>query len=178
MASFQDRVIGAIRINPQTFEEVEHDQSATGQAAIVVLATAISGGLGTGYFTGMIAGAISGMIGWAVGAFVLLIVGTKLLPGKNTEADYGQMLRTMGFAQAIGIFGILGLIPILGYLIKFVIWVWILVAMVIAVRQALDYEDTMRAVLVCVVAWAIMFVVVLIATAVGIGSAAVGSQLF
>src|SRR5688572_1956117 len=177
MASFQDRVIGAIRINPQTFEEVEHDQSATGQAAIVVLATAISGGLGTGYFTGVIAGAISGMIGWAVGAFVLLIVGTKLLPGKNTEADYGQMLRTMGFAQAIGIFGILGLIPILGYLIKFVIWIWILVAMVIAVRQALDYEDTMRAVLVCVVAWAIMVVVVLIATAVGIGSAPIGSGL-
>jgi hypothetical protein len=178
MASFQDRVIGAIRINPQTFEEVEHDRSATGQAAIVVLATAISGGLGTGYFTGMIAGAISGMIGWAVGAFVLLIVGTKLLPGKNTEADYGQMLRTIGFAQAIGIFGILGIIPLAGYLIRLVLWIWILVAMVIAVRQALDYDDTARAVLVCVVAWGIMFLVTLIATFVGIGSAAVGSQHF
>lgn len=177
MASFQDRVIGAIRINPQTFEEVEHDQSATGQAAMVVLAAAISGGLGAGYLRGAIAGAISGLIGWAAGAFVLLIVGTKLLPGKNTEADYGQMLRTMGFAQAVGIFGILGIIPVLGWVIRPVLWIWVLVAMVVAVRQALDYDDTMRAVLVCVIAWAIMVIVQLIATAVGIGSASVGPGL-
>ena len=177
MASFQDRVIGAMRLRPQTFEEVEHDQTATGQAAMVVAAAALSGGIATGSLRGAIAGIILGLIGWAVGSFVLLIVGTKLLPGRNTEADFGQMLRTAGFAQAIGLFGILAFIPVLGYLVRFVIWIWMLVALIIAVRQALDYEDTTRAVLVCLIAWALMFLVTMVATCVGVGSTMVGSHV-
>jgi hypothetical protein len=175
MASLQDRVIGAMRLNVPTFEEVEHDQSATGQAAIVVLAGAVSGGLGGGSLTGTLAGAVLGLLGWALASFVVLIVGTKVLPGRNTQADFGQVARTLGFAQAPYIFGILGIIPILGYLIRFALWIWVLVAMVIAVRQALDYDDTVRAIIVCVIAWAIIFVMALIATAIGVGAAIVGA---
>jgi hypothetical protein len=174
MASFQDRVVGAMRLNVATFEEVEHDASATAQAAMVVGAAALSAGLASGVGHAAF-GVLVGLMGWAIGAFVLLVVGTKLLPGKNTQADYGQMLRTMGFAQAIGLFGILAIIPLLGYLIWFVIQVWILIAMVIAVRQALDYDDTIRAVIVCVVAWAIMIVVSMIFAIFGFGAAMLGS---
>jgi hypothetical protein len=174
MASFQDRVVGAMRLNVATFEEVEHDAAATAQAAMVVGAAALSAGLASGTSHALF-GVVAGLIGWAIGSFVVLIVGTKLLPGKNTQADYGQMLRTMGFAQAIGLFGILTIIPLLGYLVWFVIQVWVLVAMVIAVRQALDYDDTLRAVITCVVAWAIMIVVAMIFAAFGLGAAMLGS---
>jgi len=177
MASIQDRVIGAMQLKVATFEEVEHDQTATGQAALVVLAGAISGGLGTGRLTGVVLGAVLGLAGWAIAAYVLMFVGTRLLPGKNTEADFGQLARTIGFAQAPYLLGILGIIPILGYLIRFALWIWVLVAMVIAVRQALDYEDTTRAVLVCLIAWAIMFVMTMIVAMVGVGTAVVNSAL-
>jgi hypothetical protein len=98
------------------------------------------------------------------------------MPGKNTEADLGQMLRTLGFAQAAGLFGILAIIPFLGWLVALVVGLWILVAMVIAVRQALDYDDTLKAVLACIVAWVIMFVVTLIAGFFGVGAAVMGGR--
>ena len=172
MASFGDRVVGAMRLNVATFEEVEHDQSATAQAAMVVAGAALSAGLAWG-IGDAVRGVVTGLIGWAIGAFVLLIVGTRLLPGRNTQADYGQMLRTLGFAQAIGLFGIVAIIPLLGWLVWFILQIWILVAMVIAVRQALDYDETLRAVITCVVAWAIMLVVTMIFAMLGFGAAMV-----
>jgi hypothetical protein len=177
MASIQNRVIGALQLNVATFEEVEHDQTATGQAALVVLAGAISGGLGTGRLTGIVLGAILGLAGWAVGSYVVMFVGTRLLPGKNTEADFGQLARTIGFAQAPNLLGILGIVPILGYLVRLVLGIWVLVAMVIAVRQALDYDDTFRAVIVCVIAWVIMFVMTMLVATLGVGTAVVGGGL-
>jgi hypothetical protein len=106
-----------------------------------------------------------------------MFVGTRLLPGKNTEADFGQMARTIGFAQAPYLLGILGIIPILGYLVRLVLGIWVLVAMVIAVRQALDYDDTFRAVIVCVIAWVIMFVMTMIVAMLGVGTAVVSGGL-
>jgi hypothetical protein len=144
---------------------------------MVVLAGAISGGLGTGRLSGIVLGAILGVAGWAVAAYVLMFVGTRLLPGKNTEADFGQMARTIGFAQAPYLLGILGIIPILGYLVRLVLGIWVLVAMVIAVRQALDYDDTFRAVIVCVIAWVIMFVMTMIVAMLGVGTAVVSGGL-
>ena len=45
-----DRVIGVFKLSSNTFEEIEHDQNATGEAAIVVavvaLLAAIGGGVG------------------------------------------------------------------------------------------------------------------------------------
>jgi hypothetical protein len=177
MASIQDRIIGALQLRVATFEEVERDQTATGQAALVVLGGAISGGLGTGRLTGVLLGAIVGLAAWAVAAFVVLIVGTKLLPGKNTHADFGQVARAIGFAQAPYLFGFLGIVPILGYLIRFVLWVWVLVAMVIAVRQALEYDDTVRAVIVCLIALAIMFAMAMVVTALTFTAAFAGAAL-
>lgn len=169
MASFQDRVLGAMRLQPATFEEVEHDAGATTQAAIIVAAGALLGALPSlrWSMTAVVVAPIVALIGWVIGSAVVLIVGTKLFPGKNTQADLGQLLRTMGFAQSASLFGILGAIPFLGILIHLVLAIWVLVAMVVAVRQALDYDDTMKAVVVCLVAWVIMVVISLIAGAIG-----------
>src|SRR5262245_43955060 len=119
MASFQDRVIGALKLQPSTFEEVEADQNAMGQAAVVVLAAAIASGLGWIWFggiTGVLRGAIASLIGWVISSTLIWAIGTKMMPGKNTSADIQQMMRVLGFAQAPGIFAIIAIVPILGWL--------------------------------------------------------------
>jgi hypothetical protein len=181
MASFQARVIGAMKLQVSTFEDVEHDATATAQAATLVLAVGVASGLGSIAWmgvTGLLTSAVLGLLGWVIGAAVLWAVGTKLLPGRNTEADIGQLLRTVGFAEAPGLFSVFGLIPVLGGVVRLVVAVWSLVALVIAVRQALDYESTLRAVIVCVIAWAIMLFVMLISGGLGLGAPGPGSRVF
>lgn len=180
MASFQARVSGALQLRAGAFEDVEQDASATPQAAMVVAAAAVSGGLaslGTIGIAGVGVGLVFGLLGWAIGSYVVLIVGTKVLPGKNTQADYGQMLRTMGFAQAPGILGIAAIVPVLGVLVSLAIALWTLGAMVVAVRQALDYDDTVRAVMTCLVAWVIMLAAWMAAAFVGVGGAVLSSGM-
>jgi hypothetical protein len=181
MASFQDRVIGAMRLQPATFEDVEHDTAATAQAAMVVVAVAVAGTIASVRdlsVTAALAAVVAQLIAWVLGSFVVLLVGTKIFPGKSTEADLGQMLRTIGFAQSAGLFNVLGIIPFLGLLIRLVVLIWILVAMVIAVRQALDYDDTLKAVIVCLVAWVIMIMVTFVTALMGIGAAGGAGGMF
>ena len=104
-----------------------------------------------------------------MGPLVLFFIGTRVLPGKNTSADVGQLLRTVGFAQAPGIFGILGVLPLLGGLIGLLVFLWVLAATVIAVRQALDYDDTLRAVIVCLLAAVAWVAIVMVASLIGLG---------
>jgi hypothetical protein len=166
-------MVGAIRLRAATFEEVEHDRTATAQAALVVAIAGLASGLANAGLIG-IGGAVSlvviRLVGWVIGSFVLLMVGTRLLPGRNTEADIGQVLRTAGFAQSAGVLGVLGIIPILGGLIELIVGLWILVALVVAVRQALDYDETARAIVVCLVAWTLMFLVSFVAGLAGFGA--------
>jgi hypothetical protein len=171
VASFQDRVIGAMRLQAATFEEVEHDSRATSQAAIVVLAVTVVRSLGWHSFGVMaIVGSIVGaLIGWVVGAVVVWFIGVNLLPGKNTEGDFGQLLRTVGFAQAPAVFGILAIIPILGWLIGFAVAIWVLMATVVAVKHALDYDDYLKPIIVCLIAWVAMVFVMMIASLIGLG---------
>jgi hypothetical protein len=171
VSSFQERVVGVMRLRAATFEEVEHDASATSQAAIVVLVATIAQrlslyDLGVRWLLGSI---VAALVAWLVGALVLFFIGTRVLPGKNTSADVGQLLRTVGFAQAPGIFAILGVLPLLGGLIGLLVFLWVLAATVIAVRQALDYDDTLRAVIVCLLAAIAWVAVVMVASLIGLG---------
>ena len=162
--SLTQRMMGAAMLNVATYEEVEADRTATGQAAIVVAIVAVAtaiGAIGEGS-SGIIGGLISAFLGWLIWSAITYFVGTKLFGG---TADMGEMLRTIGFAQTPGILNILVIIPILGGLVRFVVFLWILVAAVIAIRQALDF-DTGKAVLTAVVGaiayFAIMMVVGLV----------------
>jgi hypothetical protein len=176
MSSFQNRVIGALRLQAATFEEVEHDAAATSQAAIIIIASGISSaipglmylsliGFGGAAF-GFVAGIVMRIIGWVVGSYVLLLVGTKLMPGKNTEADLGQLLRCTGFAAAPLLGGIILIIPFLGWLIYFLLCLLAIAATVVAVKAALDYDDIVKAIIVTVIAWVIVFVVMMILAAI------------
>jgi hypothetical protein len=121
----------------------------------VVAAAALAAGIGSIRVgaTSAVGAVVGGIVGWFLWAVVTWLIGTKLLPEPGTSADLGQMLRTIGFSAAPGLLNVLGIIPLLGLLVSFVAAVWQLVAMVVAVRQALDYRSTGRAALVCFVGW-------------------------
>ena len=152
--SMVERMIGACRLDVHIFEEVEADTSATRQAlsvvALVALATGIAS-LGTTGLIGLFIGVLLAIAGWAFWAWIVYLIGTKIMPSHSTHADWGQLARTLGFAQSPGIFKVLGLVPVVGIFILGVVSIWMLVAMVVAVRQALDYTSTWRAIAVVLI---------------------------
>lgn len=170
--SIVQRMIGAARLDPATYEDVERDRGATTQALIVVVLVAIAGaigGLGEGG-GGIIGGLLGSVASWAVSAGLLYVVGTKLLATAATQADWGQVLRTTGFAQTPNLLGVLGFIPVLGFIIAALAAAWALVALVVAVRQSMELS-TGRAVGTALVAFLISAAIgVLIATIFGLGS--------
>ena len=156
------RMLGAARLNVDVYEEVEADRSATFQAFFVVVLVAVATGVGSlsaGGVVGLIGGILFAIIAWGVWAFITFFIGTTLFRTPETEADWGQLLRTTGFAQTPGILRIFAFIPLIGPGIFFAMSIWQLVAMVVAVRQALDYNSTFRAVGVVIVGFVVVLVI-------------------
>jgi hypothetical protein len=79
------------------------------------------------------------------------VVGVRLLPEPATSTNFGAVLRGIGFAYAPGLLRMLGIVSELRILIWLIAGLWMLVATVIAVRHALSYTSTWRAVGVCAV---------------------------
>jgi hypothetical protein len=151
-------MIRAAKLDINLYEEVEADKQAIGQAMGVVVLASLAAGIGSVGSTGingLFLGTLAALIGWLIWAFITYFVGTKILPEPQTEADYGELLRTIGFSSSPGVLRILGIIPLLGTIVYVVCGIWMLIAMVIAVRQALDYKSTWRAVGVCAIGWII-----------------------
>ena len=149
-AKLVERMMGAAFLDIQTYEEVEADKTATRQALVVVLIYSLCAGIGSGlamiwdegtgrFFLNLFVGLISALVFWLVWSFITYFIGTRLFKGPETQSNYGELLRTIGFAATPGIFMIFVFIPYIGGFIYFVVWVWMLIAMVIAVRQALDF---------------------------------------
>ena len=155
VTNFLGRMIGAAKLDVGIYEEVEADNTATGQAmGVVLLSSLAAGAVGAG----VIAGVVAALLSWVIWAFLTYLIGTRLLAEPQTHADMGQMMRTLGFAQSPGVLRIFGGLPVIGPLLLGIVSVWMLVAMVIAVRQALDYTTTWRAAVVCLVAWLVVIV--------------------
>jgi hypothetical protein len=160
-----DRMIRAAKLDVNLYEEVEADKGALGQAMVVVVMSSVAagiGGLGQGGIGNILLATVMALIGWYVWAYLTYLIGTKLLPEPQTRADHGELLRTIGFSSSPGLIRVLGIIPFLSGIVSFVAAIWMLVAMVIAVRQALDYRSTPRAVGVCVIGWVIYVVLTMI----------------
>ena len=163
MTSFLNRMLRAAKLDVNLYEAVEADTGAMRQAMGVVVLSSIAAGIGsiaTGGLDGILMGTIAALIGWYVWAFLTYYIGTKFLPEPQTRADLGELLRTIGFSSSPGLIRILGIISGLGGVVFLVASIWMLVAMVIAVRQALDYESTLRAVGVCVIGWIIQMLII------------------
>ena len=161
MASFTQRMLGAAKLDVPTFEEVEADTGATGQALGVVVIVAIASGIGAlavGGISLLIMTVLISILGWAVWAGLVWLIGTKLLPEAQTRSDWGEIARTTGFAQSPGVLLVLTAIPFLGGLIGLVVSIWMLVAMIVGVRQALDYTQTWRAVVVVLIGFVVNIV--------------------
>ena len=166
---FVMRLIGAMALDPVTYEEVEADRSATGQAMLVVVLSSVGAGigargLGSGSPQSMVFISGLSLIAWASWALLTYQIGVRLLPEPETRSDVGELLRTIGFSAAPGMLRIFGIVPGAAIPAFAVTAVWMLVAMVVAVRQALDYKSTARALAVCGIGWALA-----VAIAVGIG---------
>lgn len=162
MTTYANRILDAAKLKTAVYEEVEADRTALGQAMGVVVLASVAAGIGSMQqvgLGGLLAGTISALLGWIAWAAITYLVGTRLLPEPQTQADYGQLLRTIGFASAPGIIRILGVIPGLMTIVFLVAGVWMLIAMVIAVRQALDYRSTGRAVGVCLIGWLVQLLI-------------------
>lgn len=152
--TFPQRAIGAARLEIPVFEEVEADRHATGQALAIVVASGIAAGVG---LTSNVVDApvlhrvMLYLLMWVFWATASFIVGVYLMPEPQTHTDVGELLRTIGFAASPGILRIFGTLPAVGEMIYGISTAWMVVAMVIAIRQALDYKSTSRAVVVCLI---------------------------
>ena len=172
MGKLVDRMIRAAKLDVKLYEEVEADKTATRQALLVVLIYSICAGIGSGlvmvwdegvgrFFLSLFLGLLYALVFWLIWSLITYLIGTRFFKGPKTKATYGELLRTIGFAATPGVLLIFVFIPFVGGVISFLVWVWMLVAMVIAVRQALDFT-TGRAIGTVVVGGVVYLVVALI----------------
>ena len=171
MTAFPHRLIGASALDVGTYEEIEHDRGATVHALLVVLASSLASGIGASGFlhnrttATVIQGALLwtaiSLVAWAAWALLVFEIGGRLLPEPETRVDVGELLRTIGFASAPGLLRVFGVVPQIALPVFVLTTVWMLVTTVVAVRQALDYRSTARAIGVCVIGLALALGLVL-----------------
>tara|TARA_Y100000590_G_scaffold390334_1_gene466061 strand:+ start:594 stop:1115 length:522 start_codon:yes stop_codon:yes gene_type:complete len=160
---FVNRIIRACKLDVNLYEEVENDKNATLQAALVVILSSLAAGVGAlslGASNFLMAPILS-LISWYIWAYLIYIIGAKLFPEPNTKADHGQLLRTIGFSSAPGLIRVFGFTPDLMSITFIGAGIWMLIAMVIAVRQALDYQSTWRAIGVVVIGFLVQAIVLI-----------------
>ena len=167
-ATFLNRIYRAIKIDPELYEEVEHDKSATFQAASVVVLSSLAAGVGAIHLgaSNLIFGPLISLVSWYFWAFLIYLVGTKMFPDKQTKSDHGELLRTIGFSSAPGLIRVFGFTPELMTVTFIGSSFWMLACMVVGVRQALDYKSLWKAFGVVVFCWfvqaIILFVILLV----------------
>jgi hypothetical protein len=160
--TFADRVKGVLLLDARTYEEIEADKTANGQALLVVIAASLAAGLGAGIQLGVIGllrETLGALVGWVMWAAVTWVIGAKLLPEPQTRTDMGELLRVIGYAYAPQLFAFFVFVPFIGVIISTIVAFWVLAATILAVRQALDYEKTWRAATVVLIGWLIFVVI-------------------
>jgi len=162
MDTFTNSMIRAARLDASLYEEVEGDPTAMRSAMQVVVLSSVAAGVGSiteGGLVGIIAMTLGSLLGWYIWAGLTYVIGTRLLAEPQTHADMGQLLRTTGFSSSPGVIRLLGIVPGLSMIVMPIAAVWMLVTMIVAVRQALDYSSTWRAVVVCAIGWLVQVLV-------------------
>lgn len=162
-SSIFSRMFRAARLEEAVYEEVEHDRDATRQAALVVVGTSIAAGIGAGFagdqlIAGLIFMTIAGLVAWAIYAYITYFIGTRVFAGPETQADWGELARTLGFANAPRALLIVGVVPALFTLVGFIVSIWVLATTVVALRAALDFT-IWRAVGTAIVGWVVQVAV-------------------
>ena len=168
MGSLPERMVGAMKADVKTFQEIEADPNALGQAVAVIVIAGVASLIGNIFRYGITMGIVSliiSLIGYALFAFLVVLIGTKVMPEPSTKADFQEGFRVLGFSASPGVFNVLAIIPFLGPLLSFLIAIWMLIIGVVATREVLDYSNTGRAVIVCIIAlliyWIVTFVILM-----------------
>ena len=166
MITLAYRMMGAILLDRSTYESVEHQRATGAQAILVVLMSSTAAGIGASGLAGprilgLLVVAVVAVVTWLAWAAMILYIGGLVLPEKETRVDYGELVRTTGFAAAPGVFQVFGLFTSISIPVFVGAWVWMLAAMVVAVRQALDFHSTWRAIGVCTVTLALVLLTTL-----------------
>ena len=163
--TFGDRVVGALKLDANTFEDIERDPTAMGQAVAIISLAALASNLGQIWRLGfgtMLIGVCSSLVGYVIWSVVVWLAGTKLMPDPATKADFPETFRTIAFAAAPGLIGVVTIIPLFGWMLMLiltpVILIWSMVAMVVAVRSVLDYSETFKAVIVVLIGFVVYLV--------------------
>lgn len=164
MTAFIRRVLGALSLDVPTFEDVEADRGALPQALLVVVLAGVGAGIGIAGIDDaaprtialVAAGSVTAWIAWAV---VVHQVGAHLLAEPGTQADLGQVLRTLGFAAAPGMFRAFEVFGATRWLFFPLTAIWMVAAMTVAIRQAFDYSSLGRAVAVSLLGWTVLVTV-------------------
>ena len=156
MGVFAYRILGALALVSSVYEYVVSRRSSTAAALAIVVASSLAAGIGASGLAGptltnlvLVAGLA--LASWLAWAGLILYVGGLILPERETRVDYGELVRTTGFAAAPGLFQMFALFTVVAVPVFVVSWLWMIAAMVVAVRQALDFQSTWRAIGVCIV---------------------------
>ena len=152
--TFLQRAIGAARLDIPVIEEIEADSKATSQALAVVVLSSVAAGIGLAdvYDAPLLTRVFLALLLWTIWAALSYAIGIYLLPEPETSTSVGELLRTTGFASSPGMLRFFGFVPGIGTTVYGISLLWMLVATVVATRQALDYRSTSRAFVVCLIA--------------------------
>lgn len=160
------RLVGAVILDGGAYEEIETDRSATPYAFVTVMIAALAAGIGLGGRTGSLPGValitVLVVLSWGLWAVLMFQIGARVMHRPETHTDAGELIRTLGFATAPGWFLALAAAPALTAPVIVVVVVWLLAAMTVAVRQALDFDSTLRAALVCAMGWGLVLAIALV----------------
>ena len=156
--NYFERLKKAIFLDVAFYEEVEKDKKFNDQALMTVAFVSVVQGLMIAGFApiALVQGILGSLVRFLFWAFFIAFVGTRILPEPETESNTGELIRTLGFAYAPGLLVVLKIVPIISAFVDPVVTILQLAAMTIAVRQALDFNSTVRAVGVCIVAFILM----------------------
>jgi hypothetical protein len=141
-----ERMQRAARLDAELYDEVARDAAALPEAALIVVIAAIASVLGNvlNFFeagprhTWLITEIISMLVNWVVWSYLTYFIGTRFFHGTATPPE---LLRSLGFAMSPGVLSLLGFIPCLGGPVRLAAAIWVVVAGVIAVREALHIEN-------------------------------------
>ncbi|NLE44522.1 MAG: hypothetical protein GX620_07350 [Chloroflexi bacterium] len=166
------RMLRAMQLQAPFYEEIEADTAATPQALLVVVLVALATGIGTGldallaggagrFLYGLLYGVGAAIVGWLLWALFAYVFGVSILKGPQTSSTWGELLRTMGFANSPGVLRIFAFIPGVGTVLTVAASIWSLAATIIAIRQALDFS-TWRAIITALIGWIAYMVLLLL----------------
>lgn len=156
------RFLGALALDSTIYENVEADRRSAMQSVVVVMAVCAAGGVGAIGFgllglAGFVSGAILSLGFWLMWAAIVAVLGTTALAEPQTKSNLPELLRVLGFSAAPGVFIALAAMPAAAPIVVSVVAAWMIAAAVVAVRQALDYDSTARAIAVCLIGAALSF---------------------